>query len=219
MATIIHDRILQERLQAERAAAGADRYDEVWEGDYMMAPMPNNEHQFLVARLTRVLDEVITDNERGMVFPGTNVSDRVDRWEQNYRVPDVAVFLKTTTAENHGTFWLGGPDLAIEIVSPDDQSRGKLDFYARVGTRELLVVDRAPWQLELYRLRGAKLELVCISTPAESSKINLETCMLSLEIQPSEERPRIVVTQMDDNRSWGFSQNAGCGWLARSSPT
>ena len=47
MATIIHDRVLQERLQAVRAATGADRYDEVWEGDYMMAPVPNNEHQLL----------------------------------------------------------------------------------------------------------------------------------------------------------------------------
>jgi Uma2 family endonuclease len=202
MATIIHDRILQERLQAERAAAGADRYDEVWEGDYVMAPMPNNEHQFLVARLTRILDEVITDSDRGIVLPGTNVSDRVEGWEHNYRVPDVAVFLKTTAAEDHGTFWLGGPDLAIEIVSTDDQTREKFDFYAKVGTRELLVVDRSPWQLELFRLSKAKLESAGIATPATRSAIILDTCMLRLEIESSEERPRITVTQVDDSKIW-----------------
>lgn len=43
MATMIHDRLLEERLHNERAATGADRYDEIWEGVYMMAPMPNNE--------------------------------------------------------------------------------------------------------------------------------------------------------------------------------
>ena len=34
MATIVRDRDLQKRLRAERAATGADKYDEVWEGHY-----------------------------------------------------------------------------------------------------------------------------------------------------------------------------------------
>ena len=38
MATIVLDESLGKRLQAERVASGADRYDEVWEGTYMMAP-------------------------------------------------------------------------------------------------------------------------------------------------------------------------------------
>ena len=39
MATMIRDVELEQRLQAERAACGADRYDEIWEGVYVMAPM------------------------------------------------------------------------------------------------------------------------------------------------------------------------------------
>lgn len=202
MATIIYDRNLQNRLQAERVATGADRYDEVWEGDYMMAPMPNNEHQFLVGRLTRILDEVITDNQLGMVLPGANVSDRIDGWEQNYRVPDVAVFLQNTSAVNHGTFWFGGPDFVVEIVSPDDQTREKLDFYAQVGTRELLVVDRDPWRLELFRLRQQKLELYLATTPSQRSGIDSETCSLKMEFQPSVDRPRILVSQVNGDKTW-----------------
>lgn len=192
MATIIHDKLLQERLQAERAAAGADRYDEVWEGDYMMAPMPNNEHQFLVARLTRIFDEVVTDHELGIVLPGANISDRVDRWQENYRVPDVAVFLNNSAAENHNTFWFGGPDLAIEIVSPDDQAREKLGFYAQVGTQELLVIDRAPWQLELYQLQNEKLVLVGTARPDDGATIELATCDVKLGLLASDDRPRIT---------------------------
>ena len=202
MATIIHDRVLEERLQAERAVSGADRYDEVWEGDYMMAPMPNNEHLFLIARLTRILDELVTDAELGIVLPGANVSDRIENWQHNYRVPDIAVFLSRSAAENHGTFWYGGPDLAIEIVSPDDQTRVKLEFYAQVGTRELLVVDRAPWQLELYQLQNAKLELVKTIRPDDGSSVDLGSYPLTLSLRASsEERPRINAVQ-PGGRTW-----------------
>ena len=123
MTTMIHDDVLEERLRAERVASGADRYDEVWEGVFMMAPMPNHEHQVLVGRWTRVLDEMVTDSRLGDVVPGVNISDRLDGWEKNYRVPDVAVFLKSTNAVNQDSFWHGGPDFAIEIVSRNDQTR------------------------------------------------------------------------------------------------
>ena len=149
MAAVIRDPILEEQILADRAKSGADRYDEVWEGLYITAPMPNDEHQMLVGRFTRVLDEVITDHELGQVRPGVNISDRVEDWRQNYRVPDVAVFLNNTKAINHDSFWHGGPDFAIEIISPGDQARDKLAFYAATQTRELLIIDRAPLQLEL----------------------------------------------------------------------
>ena len=35
----------------------------------------------------------------GDVSPGVNLSDRDDGWEQNYREPDVAVFLHDTKAD------------------------------------------------------------------------------------------------------------------------
>ena len=34
----------KERLIAERRAAGGDKYDEVWEGDYVLAPIADDEH-------------------------------------------------------------------------------------------------------------------------------------------------------------------------------
>lgn len=152
MATVILDPRLAERMRADRAARGIDRWDEVWEGTYMMAPALNNEHQHLVSKLIRVLDETVCDDSLGDVFPGINVSDRSDNWEKNYRVPDISVFLKDTAAINRGSYWQGGPELAVEIVSPGDQSREKIDFYSAVQTRELLILDRDPWQLELLSL-------------------------------------------------------------------
>src|SRR3954467_7336334 len=121
MATLIKNPELEERLRAERRTSGADRWDEVWEGVYVMAPLPNDEHQFLQSRLNTILDNTIGLTSGAQVRAGVNVSDRED-WTKNYRCPDVAVFLEGTAAQNRNTFWLGGPDFAVEIVSPDDAS-------------------------------------------------------------------------------------------------
>ena len=200
MAIMIHDRLLEERLRSERTATGADRYDEVWEGLYMMAPMPNNERQLLVGRFTRILDEIVTDGGLGQVLPGANVSDRLENWEQNYRVPDVAVFLEDSSAANHGSFWLGGPDLAVEVTSQDDQTRDKLDFYAKIGTPELLIVDRDPWRLELYRLQHARLLLQAAVIPGDGELLQLQVLPMTIQLLPNEHRPRIQVSSL--NRNW-----------------
>ena len=118
MPTLICDAELEERLRAERVLTGADRFDEVWDGVYVMAPLANNEHQLIVSRLTSVFEECIGWPGLGYVFPGVNVSDRVDDWKSNFRCPDVAVFMKNSRAKNQDAFWHGGPDFAVEVVSP-----------------------------------------------------------------------------------------------------
>lgn len=70
MPALINDRQLEQRLRAERAASGADRFDEVWDGVYCLAPMPNHLHQLLVGRWTRALDEIVKDAQLGVVLPG-----------------------------------------------------------------------------------------------------------------------------------------------------
>jgi Uma2 family endonuclease len=202
MATMIHDRVLEQRLRDERKACGADRFDEVWEGVYVMAPMPNNEHQFLVTRLSRVLDEIVTDGNLGQVLASVNVSDRVQAWEQNYRVPDVAVFLHDTKAENHETFWFGGPDLVIEIISRDDLSREKIAFYGAVGSRELLLVDRDPWQIELYRTAGSELRLIETSSLQDPRSLTSEVIGAEIRLQPASGRPTLYLQHSASKRQW-----------------
>jgi Uma2 family endonuclease len=167
-----------------------------------MNAMPNNEHQSLVSRLTYVLHFVIADSGKGVVFPGCNVSDRPKRWRENYRVPDVAVFLKGTRAVDKNTHWLGGPDLAIEIVSPRDRSRKKLDFYAHAGTRELLLVDRNPWSLELFRLVGHELQPVGKSTVDAPEALETATVSLTWSLRAAEGRPTIEIAAVDGLRRW-----------------
>ncbi len=206
MPTVLLDRELSDKLRAERAQLGLDRYDEIWEGTYMMASMPNNEHQKIVSRLTRILEEVVGENQHGDVFPGVNVSDRYPDWKRNYRIPDVAVFLPGTAAVDRGSCWQGGPDFAIEILSPDDQSRQKLEFYASVKTGELLLIDREPWQLELYRLEGTRLQKVAVGIPGGDIVVS-NTTGLQFELRrdddaDADDRPLLIVGDGKSGRTW-----------------
>lgn len=202
MVATILDRELQERLIAQRRSAGADRYDEVWEGVYVMSPMPNVEHQEFVGKWTFALTAAVQVAGLGFVYPGVNVSDRRDDWTKNYRCPDVAVYLDDTSAENHGAFWYGGPDFAVEIISEDDRTREKFDFYAKVNTRELLIVDREPWGLELHRLDDGQLRLVGKSAPLAPEVLSSEAVPLSFCMKPGAERPAIEIRHNDGSQSW-----------------
>lgn len=174
MATLIQDREVERELIRDRRERGLDRWDEVWEGTYVIMPLPNNEHQELVGEICRILKEVVRTGSGGRVFPGCNVSDRGRNWMQNFRCPDVAVYLAENPAVDHGTHWQGGPDLAIEIVSPDDRSFEKLEFYGSIGTRELLILDRDPWRLELYRRTDGGLSPVMANGVVATETVALQ---------------------------------------------
>ena len=59
MATLIQDIDLSRRLIAERRRLGHDRWDEVWEGVYVMNASPNDEHQEVQMRLIREFGDVV----------------------------------------------------------------------------------------------------------------------------------------------------------------
>ena len=206
MATLITDPELEQELLARRQAIGADRYDEVWEKVYVMAPMANNEHQRLVTDLATVLNIIVGFSSTGQVFAGINLSDRKENWRQNYRCPDIAVFLAETKAENCGAFWYGGPDLAIEVVSPADRTRKKLTFYGQIGTRELLIIDRDPWSLTLFHLQQNQLTQSGTSTTADPQI--LSSCVIPLKwqllVNSEDGRRTIKVSHFDGEQEWNL---------------
>jgi Uma2 family endonuclease len=204
MTILVQDMRDAERIRAERQAVGADRWDEVWDGVYILMPLPNDEHQEIVTMFSAILGLLAGLPAGSKVRAGVNVSDTPEDWTHNYRCPDVAVFLPDTSAVNRDTFWDGGPDFAVEVVSPDDRSREKLDFYARVGTRELLLIDRDPWSLELYRLRDGRLQPVGRSTVEAAEAIRSEVVPLAFRLVAGDQRPRIELVHHDGERRWSI---------------
>jgi Uma2 family endonuclease len=203
---MILDPGLENQLRAQRALCGGDRFDEVWEGVYMMSPLADNQHQEIASGLVAAIRNALGWNTSFRIFPGVNVSDREQDWEHNYRCPDLAIFSKNTKAKNCGTHWWGGPDFAIEITSPNDRSREKLDFYGKVGVEELLLIDRSTWTFELYRLDHDELKLNATSRLAEGLKdgqpVLSQVLGVAFRILAGAPRHIIEVASAKDRQKW-----------------
>jgi Uma2 family endonuclease len=202
MPALVNDPDEVRRLRRARRAAGLDRHDEVWNGVYVMNAMPNNEHQRLVLRICYALETVIGEAGLGRVLPGANVSDRERGWKRNYRCPDVLVYLNDNPAQDRGEYWLGGPDFAVEVLSPRDRARKKLDFYAQVGTREVLLLDRAPWRLELYRTDAGRMTLVESVGLDEGGMVVPTTVPLTFSLHSDSGKPQVRMTHPPSGQRW-----------------
>jgi Uma2 family endonuclease len=181
---------------------GDGKFDEAWNGVVIMAPLPNDEHQELQLALSVPLFELIQLTRLGKVRPGVNVTDRYDDWRINYRSPDVVVYLKSNPSINNGSHWIGGPDFLIEIISPNEDPLAKLEFYAGIGTREMLTVERAPWALELFKLIDGELVSSGRVTEGDGANLTSETVKLGFSLESGTERPCIRMAQLNGDKIW-----------------
>jgi Uma2 family endonuclease len=119
-----------EELLERRRRVGADRHDEVWAGVYHMVPSPDTAHSLIVSRLVVLLDAPA--RAAGLcatVEFNMGVKD-------DFRVPDLGVHRGTP----HGV-WVPTAAIAVEVLSPRDETWEKLPFYAEHGVDELVIVD------------------------------------------------------------------------------
>lgn len=199
---LILDKSVERRIRAQRKSRGIDQHDEVWEGLYVMSPIADIEHQAIVKTLVLAFYHGIERNSLGQVLPGANVSDRTAKWTKNYRTPDVVVVLKGSAAQNHEKFWTGPVDFLVEVVSRGDRSKRKLPFYTKIGVRELLVVDRRPWRLTLYRHDGENLVPVGTSDVGFAEAIQSDVLPFSFQLISGDKRPQIAITFAGDGQQW-----------------
>lgn len=199
---MVLDPAIEAQLKAEREPWRADRYDEVWDGMYVIVSRPDNEHGDVQVRLATAIQQSLGWDGPQRIQAGGNVSDREDGWLQNYRIPDVVVVFPGSAARDCDTHWCGGPDFCVEIASPGDRSRDKLPFYGGIGVRELLLIDRDPWGLALYRLTNGRLEVVSNSHESAAVPIASDVVPVSFRLVPGAPRPKIEVTHRDGAQHW-----------------
>ena len=156
-----------EALLERRRLAGADRFDEVWEGVYHMVPGPSHAHGLLEAQLLALLRAPATD--AGLEITGQfNLGES----EHDFRVPDGGLH-----SPGAGGMWHPTAALVIEIVSPGDESSQKLPFYAKHNVDEVLIVDPAERTVMWLGLREGGYRPI-----EQSSLIELRISELSEQI-------------------------------------
>jgi len=202
MPVLVQNRDLASRLLKERAALGDHTYDEVWDGVTVIMPEADIEHDDIAGFFYRAFWAVFGNDPTNRIHFRVNLSDRLEGWTSNFRIPDTMVFLSGNSAPQSGTHYYGGPDIALEVVSPDDRSRDKLDFYAKVGTREVIVLDRDPWQLELYQLRSGKMRISGTAKPGDGVILASSVGPLKFELLHAEPRPKVKITHSPTGQEW-----------------
>ena len=156
-----------EALLERRRLAGADRFDEVWEGVYHMVPGPSHAHGLLEAQLLAFLRAPATDAEL-QITGQFNLGES----EHDFRVPDGGLH-----RPGAGGMWHPTAALVIEIVSPGDESSQKLPFYAKHNVDEVLIVDPAERTVMWLGLREGGYRPI-----EQSSLIELRISELSEQI-------------------------------------
>jgi Uma2 family endonuclease len=205
MAMMVLDPESKEQFLEQRRALGNRTREEVWDGVTYIMPEADNEHQDLTYLFGLYFGiAVLLNGPGGRINSTSNLSDQIAKWKKNYRNPDLAYFAPTSEAQDHGTFWRGGPDFLLEVVSPNDMSRDKLPFYASIGTREVLILDRDPWQLELYQLRRGKLRPAGTARPGDGQALASNVVPLTFALVRGRPRPKVRITQTETGQDWTF---------------
>ena len=130
----------------QRHRWGLDRGDEVWDGVLHMAPFPVFEHELVASTLLVALTPLA--KRCGLVAVAAALLEH----EKNYRKPDLTLGRADQISERG----FEGAELVIEVLSPNDESRLKFSFFAKLGVREVWLIEPKTRELELYELRDGR---------------------------------------------------------------
>jgi Uma2 family endonuclease len=164
----------------ERRRLGIDGRDEVWDGVIHMVPPASVPHNRVITRLIGALASIAARHGLELLTV-TGVYDH----DQNYRVPDLSIG-RTVNASHRG--WETA-ELVIEVLSPGDESRDKLPFFAKLGIREVWLVDPVSLVIELLVLHGGTYRP---APPAPSASRGIRSSVLGIELS-TVEGPRLRI--------------------------
>ncbi|MDX6688940.1 MAG: hypothetical protein QOG15_397 [Solirubrobacteraceae bacterium] len=118
---------------------------------------PGAEHGLVAMRIARLLDAHVERNDLGIVF-ASEVGFHIAHDPDTVRAPDVAFVAHARVVETGipRGYWPGAPDVAVEVVSPNDRRsevEGKALDWLAGATRAVVVVDPDLRTATVYRAR------------------------------------------------------------------
>jgi Uma2 family endonuclease len=144
-----------EALIERRRRLGQDLLDEVWDGVLHMNPAPSGRHADIAQQLAELLGPPARKAGLAPMLSIFNLGE-----PGNYRVPDGGLH-----RDREDRVYYQTAALVVEIVSPDDETWKKLDFYAAHQVDELLIVDPQARTVQWFALAGEQYQ------PIETSRL------------------------------------------------
>lgn len=151
------------------ALSGLNRLIELSEGRLTVYDMPTPEHQRIVRRLSRLLEDWAAERGAGEVLFAPLP---VRLWPGKFREPDVMVYLGEHS-DRIGERYGGVPDLVVEVLSPGTQhfDRGiKFTEYAMAGVSEYWLVDPEAHTIQVFVLKDDHFVLTGQFGPGQTAQ-------------------------------------------------
>jgi Uma2 family endonuclease len=130
------------------------RYELVQGVLHKMAPA-GGEHGVIAVRLTWRLAQYVEMNGLGVVC-AAETGFRLASTPDTVRAADVS-FIRQERVSALGIgpgFWIGAPDLAVEVVSPGDRAdevKGKVHDWLDAGTHMVIIIEPRKQSVTVYR--------------------------------------------------------------------
>lgn len=129
------------------------RYELV-EGDLHKMPPPGRRHARIIAKLIAALEQYLSEQRLGEVYAdfGYLLAENPD----TVLAPDVSFLRQERLAEADPDrpYWVGAPDLAVEVVSPGDrysEVNEKVGRWLAAGTLLVWVIDPRRQQIAVHQ--------------------------------------------------------------------
>jgi Uma2 family endonuclease len=142
----------------ELLAMGTNQRCELVRGELRTMAPSGFEHGAIIINLSSVLASFVRQNKLGIVL-GAETGYTLERGPDTVRGADVSFVSAARIPAGPLTkkFWEGAPDLAVEVISPDDRARDieeKVEEYLRAGARLVWVVSPRLRNVTIYRPAG-----------------------------------------------------------------
>jgi Uma2 family endonuclease len=141
-----------------------NRLEEIVHGESRIMPPALKKHNYLVRKLSKVLEVQLDDSEYEVHSQGNGLG--IERIPLTYRIPDLMVFraesLRRDSAETAGNdpyIWTA-PELIVECLSPSNRKgsiQELLADYARIAVPEVWLLDPKQPQFSSYRYDSGAL--------------------------------------------------------------
>ena len=131
---------------------------ELLKGELKRMPPTGGEHGTTVMFVSIPLGRFILENGLGAVF-GAETGFKIAVHPDTVRAPDFAYVSRERIPESGipKGYWIGAPDLAVEVVSPGDiygEVEEKVIEWLDAGTRMVVVVNPRRRTVTVYRSRS-----------------------------------------------------------------
>lgn len=129
-----------------------------------MSPSPASGHQRIIVRLIGLLTRLVPDGDvltapMDVRLGGITVQ------------PDVFWVAAESDCIDQGAYYLGPPDLVVEVLSPSNTESDrvtKFDLYEQHGVREYWIVEPREDYLEVYVLDGGTFRRLGAFKPGQT---------------------------------------------------